>query len=104
MSTDRLVTLDNGFKVSVILCKTLFQDVPLMHSLLDGPEHEDDRCNDSEGQSVGEVGVEGQFDKVMAQTQRAGCLHHGSEDPEADGGLQQRQRQGGKHLRVGHII
>lgn len=50
----------------------------------DGPNHENDRGNNSEGQGVGEVGVEGELNQIVAQTQCAGGLHHGCEDPEAD--------------------
>lgn len=59
--------------------------------LPDGPEHEDDGGDEGKGKGVCEVCVEGQLDQVVSQTKGSRCLHHGCEDPEADGRLQQGQ-------------
>lgn len=55
--------------------------------LPDGPKHEDDGGNEGKSKGVGEVCVEGELDQVVAQTKGSCCLHHGCEDPEADGRL-----------------
>lgn len=61
----------------------------MIHYLLDGPQHEDDRSHNGKSQSVGEMPIKGELDYVAPQTKGSRGLCQCCEDPETDGGLQQ---------------